>query len=121
MNVHGFNTINNRNNVPVPQESEVRDNISRPNRNNQNYANQQDNGGLPGFEPLTIENVRNAEKHRVLFVAGRHSLKPPRDEHYADMLNNTFCPVIKCFSFTTLLILFDIGMFIASLIIGLNK
>lgn len=36
------------------------------------------------------------------------------------MLVSTFCPTFSCFSITIFLVLADIGMFIASLAIGLN-
>lgn len=53
---------------------------------------------------------------RLLFGTGQEGEKPPRKENYFDMWKTTFCPSFTVCSFTFLLIVLQIFLFILTLI-----
>ena len=54
-------------------------------------------------------------------MSGKQKVKNPREEHYGDMLKWTCCPVFKCLTFTTFILLVDLVMFIVELSLGLKQ
>ena len=73
------------------------------------------------MDPLTVNNIRAAETHKVLFISGNRRIKNPKDENYFDMLKDLCCPTFKCFSFTTIVLVVTLVMYIVELSMGLNK
>jgi rhomboid protease GluP len=78
-------------------------------------------GNGEGLEGMTVENLQNVEKHRVLFLSGRRRVKNPNDEHYGDMLMDMCCPVFSCLSMTTAMLIIYLAIFIAEAAIGLQR
>lgn len=107
MNVHGLRDVNSRHN-------DSRNNLAvrRP---------QQDMNMFQDMDPLTVENLRAAETHKVLFISGNRRMKNPKEENYFDMLKDLCCPTFKCLSFTTLVLIVTLAMYIVELSMGLNK
>lgn len=68
-----------------------------------------------------MDNLRAVEEKKVLFISGNTKIKNPRDENYFDMLRITCCPVIKLFSITLLILIAVLGMYIASIVMGIDK
>lgn len=48
-------------------------------------------------------------------------MKNPKDENYLDMLLEMCCPVFKCFSFTTFMLVVYLAVFIAEAVLGLQR
>lgn len=102
MNIHGFSSASNEaNRRPRP--------------------NSDSNMLSASLEGVNIEHLRNVEKYKVLFLSGRRKIKNPRDENYLDMLIEMCCPVFKCCSFTSFILIVYIAVFIAEAAIGLDK
>jgi rhomboid protease GluP len=59
--------------------------------------------------------------HRFNDAAGNRPIKNPRTESYCDFLLNAFCPVLKPCSFTVVIIIIDIIIFIAEVSVGLDR
>lgn len=57
----------------------------------------------------------------MLLISGRSQVKNPREEHFWDMLKLVFCPTFNFCSLTLFLVLANVGMFIASLVVGFEK
>jgi hypothetical protein len=76
-------------------------------------------GNSYGFEGLTVEHLQNVEKHRVLFLSGRRKVKNPREEHYGDMVMDMCCPVFRCLSLTTAMLIIYLAIFIAEAAVGI--
>lgn len=72
-------------------------------------------------EPVTRQQLWIASEHRVLFVSGKKQVKDPKDESYWDMLTYALCPVFNFLSFTFLICIVDIGMFIFEVSIGFSE
>jgi rhomboid protease GluP len=73
------------------------------------------------MDPLTVDNIRATETHKVLFISGNRRMKNPKDENYFDMLKDLCCPAFKCFSFTTIVLIVTLVMYVVELSMGLNK
>jgi hypothetical protein len=110
MNIHGFD------NMPPRAPNDSNNNISMRRQDNQQNMNIFDS-----LDPLTVENIKNAEKYKVLFVSGNRRIKNPKEENYFDMLKDLCCPTFHCISFTSVVLVVTLVMYIVELSLGLNK
>lgn len=60
------------------------------------------------------------EDNRVLFLSGKTEVADPADENHLSLLRNTFCPTLQPLSFTTLLVVLNIVLYIVELALGFN-
>ena len=109
MNLHGMRDVQGRSN------NDTRNNLAPIRRP------QQDMRMFDEMDPLTVENLKAAETHKVLFISGNRRMKNPKDENYFDMLKDLCCPNFKCLSFTTVVLIATLVMYIVELSMGLNK
>jgi hypothetical protein len=60
------------------------------------------------------------EDNRVLFLSGKTEVADPADENHMTLLRNTFCPTLQPLSFTILLVILNIILYVVELALGFN-
>lgn len=63
-------------------------------------------------------NNANRQQPRIAQLGGAEPIKLARDESFCDTIHLNICPELTFCSFTTIIILVDIGLYVATLVLG---